>query len=127
MFSVSVVGPVVALTLVPLYIFLFIFIHGSVPGAAGNKNQDAFVDETCCPTRGLLKTVITWGYVKATWRRFVQHYRLIIFPQPQAKLGTKAPDAQLFRLDGSTCSLLQDFVAKMEPGMPLILNMGSFT
>ena len=71
------------------YIFGFIFIHGSIPGA--NKNQDKFIDETCAPS-GLLKTVLTWGYTKASFRRFYIHYRLLFFPQQQAKVGKKAPD-----------------------------------
>lgn len=127
MLTISLLGLAVAtIAAVAVYIFLFIFLHGSIPGGKGNQKQDKFIDETCSPS-GLLKTVITWGYAKATWRRFAQYYRLILFPQPQAKMGAKAPDAKLVRLDGTNCNLLEDYVAKMEPGMPLILNMGSFT
>jgi predicted AlkP superfamily phosphohydrolase/phosphomutase len=41
--------------------------------------------------------------------------------------GSPAPDALLVGLDGKEISLLESFVKKMPKGMPLILNMGSFT
>lgn len=110
--------------LASLYVFGFIFIHGSAPGK--NANQDSFIHETCAPT-GLWKTVFTWGYTKASFRRFIQYYKLVLFPQPVAKQGCLAPDAVLITLAGTECSLLQDYVSKMPSGMPLILNMGSFT
>ena len=108
-----------------LYIFGFIFIHGSSPGK--DKGQDDFIDKTCAPS-GLLKTVLTWGYFKASFRRFLQFYRLCLFPQPQAKLGKPAVDAVLIDLvSNSEKSLLRDYVMNMPSGMPLILNMGSYT
>ena len=61
-----------------LHVFLFIFTHGSTPGK--DKGQDSFIDKTCAPS-GLLRTVLTFGYLKATWRRFCIYYRLILFPQ----------------------------------------------
>jgi len=108
-----------------LYVFGFIFLSGSSPGK--NKGQDDFIDKTCTGEKGLVKTVLTWGYAKATWRRFINRYKLVIFPQPQAMLGKAAPDAKLATLDGKEQFLLRDHVEKMAPGMPLILNMGSFT
>jgi hypothetical protein len=108
-----------------LYIFGFIFIHGSSPGK--DKGQDDFIDKTCAPS-GLLKTVLTWGYFKASFRRFLQFYRLCLFPQPQAKLGKPAVDAVLIDLvSNSEKYLLKDYVMNMPSGMPLILNMGSYT
>ena len=113
------------LFLASLYIFGFIFIHGSSPGQ--DKGQDKFIDKTCAPS-GLLKTVLTWGYFKASFRRFLQFYRLCLFPQPQATLGKPAVDAVLIDLtSGSEKSLLADYIMQMPAGMPLILNMGSYT
>ena len=100
---VPVIGVGVGVVCTAAYIFGFIFIHGSIPGA--NKKQDEFIDKTCAPS-GLLKTVLTWGYTKATWRRFLTHYKGVLFPQPQAKLGQRAPDAVLITLDGQECLLL---------------------
>ena len=97
---VPAIGVGVGVVCTAAYIFGFIFIHGSIPGA--NKKQDEFIDKTCAPS-GLLKTVLTWGYTKATWRRFLEHYKGVLYPQPQAKLGQRAPDAMLITLDGQAC------------------------
>lgn len=99
---VPAIGIGVGVVCTAAYIFGFIFIHGSIPGA--NKKQDEFIDKTCAPS-GLLKTVLTWGYTKATWRRFLVHYKGVLYPQPQAKLGQRAPDAVLITLDGQARSL----------------------
>lgn len=108
------------------YVFGFIFIHGAMPGA--NKAQDEFINATCAPS-GLWRTVLTWGYTKATVRRFLRFYATLLFPQPQACLGKLAPDAALVPLSDPTAvlSLKRDYVDVMAPGMPLVLNMGSLT
>ena len=106
-----------------LYIFGFIFIHGSSPGK--NKAQDQFIDETCAPN-GLLRTVLTWGYAKATWRRFKRYYASWFITR--ACQDQQAPDAKLIALDGKECLLLRDFVLPTTlMNIPLILNMGSMT
>ena len=108
-----------------LHIFLFIFTHGSSPGK--DKGQDKFIDMTCAPS-GLLKTVLTWGYFKATWRRWQIHHRLMFFPEKKAMLGKIAPDCKV--IDINNCnekSLLKDYINITPKGMPLILNMGSIT
>jgi hypothetical protein len=129
-----------------LYIFGFIFIHGSTPGdkllprpatflfilyifttfIGSDTAQNNFIDRVGNPT-GLLKTVLTYGYFKASFRRFIQHYKLFFSRKPIAKLGQKAPDAEIVSLDGTVLSLQRDFISKMAKDVPLILNMGSYT
>lgn len=110
--------------LLGFYIFVFIFTHGSSPGK--NERQDKYINETCAPS-GLLKTVLTWGYAKASFRRFYNVYRLKLFPQPQASLGKLAPDAKVISLSGKVQYLFSDYISKVPQGMPIILNMGSYT
>jgi len=108
-----------------VYIFGYIFIAGSAPGQ--NKEQDKFIEKTCNPNAGILKTVLTWGYAKASFRRFRVDLVAWLRGEVKAMLGAKAPDADLVGLDGKKLSLLRDFVDKMPAGMPLVLNFGSFT
>ena len=108
-----------------LYVFGYIFHAGAVPGA--NKEQDKFIGETCNPKQGILVTVLTWGYTKATWRRFRVDFGAWWRREPKAMEGQKAPDAKLVDLDGKELSLVGDFISKMPAGMPLVLNMGSMT
>lgn len=109
-----------------LYVFAFIFISGSAPGKLGNSAQDKFIDQTCNGKSGLLPTVLTLGYCKATVRRFVASWKLLVWPQPQAMVGKPAPDAALVTLDGRQVQL-SEYLSAVPPGMPLVLNMGSFT
>ena len=69
--------------------------------------------------------MLTWGYTKATWRRFHRYYGALMMKK--AKLGEKALDADLVTLNNETKSLLNDYINVMPKGMPLILNMGSYT
>lgn len=108
-----------------LYVFGYIFHAGATPGK--NAEQDKFVGETCNPKDGILVTVLTWGYAKATWRRFRVDLAAWWRSETKATVGCKAPDAKLVSLDGRELSLSADFVSKMPPGMPLVLNMGSMT
>lgn len=103
------------------YVFGFIFIHGSAPR---DDKLSKWINEVCAPT-GLGKTVLTWGYTKATWRRFYRYYGALMMKK--AKLGEKALDADLVTLNNETKSLLNDYINVMPKGMPLILNMGSYT
>jgi len=108
------------------YIWAFVFLHGSSPGT--DSKNDAFINKTCSPTKGIFATVWTWGYFLNGWRRFSQFYRLVFFPRPMAKLGKRAVDATVYTVkDGEEKSLLRDYVDKMPKGMPLILNIGSYT
>lgn len=69
-----------------------------------------------------------FGFVKASFRRFFTDMKLFFFPQPQAELGKLAPDCELINIhSGKVLSLLDDYIKKMPSGMPLILNMGSYT
>ena len=117
------------------YVFGFIFIQGAMPA------QDEFMNATCAASglwrmlnvlwlsKAKRRTVLTWGYTKATVRRFLRFYATVLFPQPQACLGKLAPDAALVPLSDPTAvlSLKRDYVDVMAPGMPLVLNMGSLT
>lgn len=116
-------GVALAFLALNLYIFAFMFIHGT--GPSGSKN-DEWINKVCAPN-GLFETVLTWGYYKASFRRFYNHYRLQLFPVPTAAEGKKAIPAKLIGLDGKELSLIEDYVQTTPPGVPLILNMGSFT
>ncbi|RYG70458.1 hypothetical protein EON64_00120 [archaeon] len=80
-----------------VYIFIFIFISGS---KNSGKAYDKFVMEICSPKGdgAFLKTVLTFGYFKRSFKRFYQYYKLKLFPVPTAVLGGKCPDAQLVTL-----------------------------
>ena len=73
-------------------------------------------------------TLASWGFFKASFRRFINEIKLFIFPQPQATQGQKAPDCRLVDVKtGGELWLLRDFVDKCPSGVPLVLNMGSYT
>jgi hypothetical protein len=112
---------------IPLVVFVyvagFMFIQGSVPKG---RKHDKWINDTCAP-EGLLKSVLTWGYLKASFKKFRDFYRLRLFPQPTATTGKPAVDATVVDMNGKEKSLLNDYILKMPKGMPLILNMGSYT
>eukprot|EP01031_Cornospumella_fuschlensis_P046488 gene46488-56926_t len=99
-----------------IYIFIFIFISGS---KSTGQVYDKFVMDICSPKGdgAFIKTVFTYGYFKRSFKRFYQHYKLKLFPVPQATLGEKCPDAELVRLDGTACQLLRDYVAALPADM----------
>jgi len=72
-------------------------------------------------------SLYSFGYWKASLRRFIADYKLLLFPQPQAVAGACVVDCQLVDLQGNELSLLRDIVEKCPPGVPLILNMGSYS
>ncbi len=106
------------------YTWHFIFSIGTGPTGVAYDN---FVMEVCSPKgrEEFMKTTYTWGFYKRSFKRCCRHYKLKLFPQPFAKLGTRCPDAKLIALDGSVKYLLSDYVHKCPPGIPLIINMGS--
>lgn len=106
-----------------LYIFGFIFIHGSAP--KGSKN-DEWINTVCAP-EGLHHSVFTWGYFKAGMRRFYNYYKVLLLRPPSTSVGKPAVDAKLVDLQGRSKSLLRDYILQMPKGKPLILNMGSYT
>lgn len=108
-----------------IYIFGYIFLTGSTPGA--NPEQDKFINQTCGPTGALLRSVLTWGYAKASWRRFRVDLMARLKGEPKANAGCMAPDATLVSLDGKELGLLHSFVNPMQKGVPLVLNFGSFS
>jgi hypothetical protein len=106
-----------------VYIAGFMFIHGTNP--KGSKHDD-WINQVCAP-EGIFNTVMTWGYLKASFQRFYDFYRLKLFPQPFAVVGKPAVDATVVDLNGRELSLLHDYIQKMPQGVQLILNMGSYT
>ena len=106
-----------------IYIFGYIFLSGSTPGA--NPEQDKFINQACGPEGALLRSVLTWGYAKASWRRFRVDLMARLKGEPKANAGSMAPDATLVSLDGKELGLLHSFVNPMQKGVPLVLNFGS--
>ena len=109
---------------IPLLIFTHIFMSGGPD--KNDLENNKFIQDTCGKEK-FIKSIFTIGYIKASIRRFIADYKLLIFPQPQAELGKFAPDCNLVNLNGQSLSLLEDYIKKCPKGMPLILNMGSYT
>ena len=107
-----------------VYIFLFIFLSGS---HATGAEYDKFIMDICSPSgsSSFFKTVLTFGYFKRSFKNFYTYYKVLLFPVPTATLGGPCPDAKLVALDG-TATRLQDYIDSTR-GIPLILNMGSYT
>ena len=97
---------------------------GSSPG--DRPALDSFIKSTL-GGGGMLKSVMTFGYVKATFRRFFATYRVFLLRINVAEVGKKAPDAKILTLNGVEKNLINDYIDKTPNGMPLILNMGSYT
>ncbi len=121
----------VLLACVPLaclfYIWIFIFV---IPGGTGpsGKPYDKFIMQICSKSDfSFFKTLLSWGYFKRSFKTFVRFYKLALFPVEFALLGKPSPDAKLIGLDGKEKSLLADYIKKCPAGIPLILNMGSYT
>jgi hypothetical protein len=64
-----------------------------------------------------------WFWYKL-WQNFLKKFFPSMFNV--AKLYHPALDAKLVSLDGKELSLLEDFVNKMPPHMPLVIHMGSY-
>lgn len=108
-----------------LYIFAFVIVFGPQPKG---KEYDKFIMDLSAPQgdASFIKTVLTWGYFKRSFREFIKYYKLKFFPVSKATLGKRCPDATLVSLDGTVKSLLKDYV-DIDQDIPLILNMGSYT
>jgi len=106
-----------------IYVLLYMFLMGSSAGK--NAALDSFIINTL-GDGGMLKTVLTLGYVKATARRFFAAYRAWL-TMPIAEEGGDVLDAAVITLQGEEKSLLADYIAGLPTDMPLILNMGSYT
>lgn len=128
---ISILGALavgIGVLLLAAYIAVFMFVGGEGTKRGLNQKQDEFIMKTCSNSeQSFFASVKTWGYLKASFRRFWVHYRRVILSRPPVQVGKAAPDARLVSLQGSDRSLLRDYVQKMPQGMPLILNMGSYT
>lgn len=107
------------------YLWIFIFIGGSSPKG---QPYDKFIMDICTSSDfNFFKTLLCWGYFKRSAKECIKAYKLWFFPVPMAELGGKAPDAKLVDLDGKSKSLVEDYIKKMGPSRPLIINIGSYT
>jgi predicted metal-dependent hydrolase len=107
------------------YIFVFLFIPRKYEP---RKMVEKIIVWVKSPTAVLKfwRTILTIGYMKRAIKKFYQYYRLKFSPQPRAEEGKSCPNATVVNLDGEMKSLLHDFV-QVDPHIPLILNMGSYT
>ena len=108
----------------PLVVVTHIFASGG-PDKSDPKYNDWIM--SICGDKKFINSVFTIGYVKASIRRFFTDRKMLFSSQPVAEKGKVAPDAKLIDLNGNELSLLKDYIAKMPKGMPLVLNMGSYT
>ncbi len=123
--------PILALVLTGVlglffYIYLFIFISGPNRARAFGRIYGEIVSPGPNGERPFIKSITNWGFFKRSFKSFLRHYRLMLFPVPKAVAGKACPDAHLVTLSGESKSLLKDYV-KVNNEMPLILNMGSYT
>lgn len=110
---------------IAFYIWVYIFISGSSPKG---KAYDKFIMDICTSSDfNFFKTLLCWGYFKRSAKECFKAYKLRFFPVPMAKFGEKAPDAKLVDLNGKSLSLVEDYIKKMGPSKPLIINIGSYT
>jgi hypothetical protein len=110
-----------------IYAALFMIIHKSKPrDPVKQRNHSKWVSTVCAP-EGIINTVYSWGYVRASFTRCWNYYKVRIWPVPFALEGQKAPDAKLVDLHGNPKSLLHDYIQAMPAGKPIILNMGSYS
>lgn len=105
----------------------YMFLMGSSPGE--HPALDAFIKSTLSTGdgkgRGMLDSVLTFGYVKATFRRFYATYRAY-FTMTIAQEGKQAPDAAVVTLSGELKTLHAIFQS-VPSGHPIVLNCGSYT
>jgi hypothetical protein len=106
------------------YIGSFVMVKYSSPNK--DPEYDKWVRDVCAPT-GILKTLLTVGYFKASLKIIFRHYKQFFLSIPVAELGKPAPDACVVDLCGNKKSLRNDYFANMQKSMPLILNFGSYT
>lgn len=81
------------------------------------------------PERSPLQRLIALLLNEWFWWKLLQKILKYLFPAwyPVAKLYHPALDAKLISLDGKNeVSLLNDYVKKMPPHMPLVIHMGSY-
>jgi hypothetical protein len=115
-----------------IYVCGFIFVDLIFYQKSGPKPETKhtqFIDSVSAANMlNFMKTLLTFGFMKASFRRCVRFHQNWLNKCPVAEEGKPALDAKLVSLkDGSTKSLLQDYVLKQPKGKPLILNMGSFS
>mmetsp|Transcript_26196 Transcript_26196/g.44171 ORF Transcript_26196/g.44171 Transcript_26196/m.44171 type:complete len:128 (+) Transcript_26196:70-453(+) len=121
----KLVGGVLVISLLfMVYIYHFIFLHGSPNKGTDNDKWIRLV--VFGPKGDITKTTRTWGFFKASFREFRRYCRTLFSTEPQATMGKIAPGGDVFTLDGEKSSL-EDFIDGVPRDMPLILNIGSYT
>jgi hypothetical protein len=116
---------IVVVVAVLIYALMYMFLMGSSPG--DNPALDAFIQSTLSSKsdkNGFMKSVFTFGYMKASLRRFWAAHR-VYFSMTVAEKGKTAPDALVVTIRGEEKSLRGEYIKKTS--VPLILNMGSYT
>lgn len=122
---ITTIAAIVAPLGLLFYLWVYIFISGSSPKGGA---YDKFIMGICTSSDfNFFKTLLCWGYFKRSAKECIKAYKLYFFPVPMAKLGGKAPDAKLVDLNGNSKSLVEDYIKKMGPSIPLIINIGSYT
>jgi uncharacterized membrane protein YciS (DUF1049 family) len=119
----TIVPAILALVLF-VYIWLFIFIHGSAPTKDKTYTDFVFALSTA-KMSDFVGTLFTYGYLKASFLRFIVFYKQLLFKRV-AKKGSKAPDAKVTTLQGEQKALLADCVGKFGD-LPVVINFGSYT
>ena len=120
----ALIGTACALSLSFPYAVLTHIMRMGTPDACDIKYRTWI--RSVCGGKTSTESMWSFGFIRASFRRFVADYKLLLFPQPIAAVGQPAPVAKLVKLDGSVV-MLSDFIDKCPSGMPLILNMGSYT
>jgi len=113
--------------LVLLHIWTFIFTHESVPKGGKNQQTHDFVYKVSSPNGFIhfISTTFTWGYFKASFKRFCIYYSQKLFPRPRAVHGKQAPEIKLVKMDKEVISL-SDYISKCGD-LPLVPNFGSYS
>lgn len=115
-FGLSLFLIFIALLALVTYIWLFMFIH--------RASLSRFITRLLSPNGvSFLKSILSIGYMKTSFKQFLKFYYSIIFSEPTTLLGSKAIDAQVHTLSGEIKYLKQNYF----DDTPLILNIGSYS
>jgi hypothetical protein len=77
-------------------------------------------------TAGFLRSTLTIGFAKRSWKRLNLYVWKKFFGGKPLTQGVKCPDLLLAKLDGSTSSL-EEYTSKLPKTKPLVLFFGSIT
>lgn len=109
---------------IPLMVLTHMFRSGTPDPK--DPSYNSYIMSVCGKDK-FINSVLTYGYIKASIRRFCNDWRVALSCPPRVSLGSRAVDCKLVDINGKPLSLLRDYIEKMPRGMPLVLNMGSYT